>query len=362
MTALRHILENNDTAAFLLAITVAVAGFLALSLLRRLVRSRLGALVAGTAFKWDDLVVDVLGSTRNWALAGLSLLLALAYLDLPEGFARRTTQALMALVFLQAGLWASQAVRFWLARRAAAREPDDDGASTTALAVAGFTVRLALWSIVLILILDQFGFDVTTLIASLGVGGVAVALAVQNILGDLFASLSIALDKPFVIGDFIVVGDIAGTVEHVGVKTTRIRNLSGEQVVMANGDLLASRIRNFKRLQERRIAFRFGVLYDTPPELLEVIPALVREAIDGIDDARFDRAHLHAFGASSLDFEVVYFVTTADYARFMDVQQAINLALLRGFAARGIAFAFETRTVHVASMPGPAVATGQSPA
>ena len=148
----------------------------------------------------------------------------------------------------------------------------------------------------------------------------------------------------------------------VGVKTTRIRNLSGEQVVMANGDLLASRIRNFKRLQERRIAFRFGVLYDTPPELLEVIPALVREAIDGIDDARFDRAHLHAFGASSLDFEVVYFVTTADYARFMDVQQAINLALLRGFAARGIAFAFETRTVHVASMPGPAVATGQSPA
>ena len=223
----------------------------------------------------------------------------------------------MGRVCLQAGLWASQAVRFWLARRAAAREPDGAGAT---------------------------------------------ALAVWNILGDLFASLSIALDKPFVIGDFIVVGDIAGTVEHVGVKTTRIRNLSGEQVVMANGDLLASRIRNFKRLQERRIAFRFGVLYDTPPELLEVIPALVREAIDGIDDARFDRAHLHAFGASSLDFEVVYFVTTADYARFMDVQQAINLALLRGFAARGIAFAFETRTVHVASMPGPAVATGQSPA
>ncbi|MCB1906049.1 MAG: mechanosensitive ion channel family protein [Rhodocyclaceae bacterium] len=353
MTALQHLLDHNDTGAFLLASLAAVVGFLALSLLRRLVRSRLVALAAGTTFKWDDLVVDVLGSTRNWALGGVALLLALNYLDLPAAVATRTTQAVMALVFLQAGLWASRAVRFWLAWRLACRDAEDDGASATALAVAGFTIRLALWSIVLILILDQFGFDVTTLIASLGVGGVAVALAVQNILGDLFASLSIALDKPFVIGDFVVVGDVAGTVEHVGLKTTRVRSLSGEQVVMANGDLLASRIRNFKRLQERRISFAFGVPYGTPADTLEAIPGLLRKIVEGIDDARFDRAHFRALGPSSLDFEVVYFVTTADYDRFMDVQQAINLAMVRRFAERDIGFAHPTRTVHVASLPGP---------
>ncbi len=358
MKTLTYLMAHNDSEAWLLATGMAVASFLALALLRRLVRTRLGQLASHTSIAWDDLLVDVLAGTRNWMLAGLSLLLALNYLDLPEALSNRLTQAIMALILLQAGLWVSQAVRFWLQRRIAARQAGDDGASATALAVAGFTIRLALWSIVLVLILDQFGFDVTTLIASLGVGGVAVALAVQNILGDLFASLSIALDKPFVIGDFIVVGDISGTVEHVGLKTTRIRNLSGEQVVMSNGDILSSRIRNFKRLQERRIAFAFGVQYDTPADTLEAIPGMVKAIVEAVDEARFDRAHFRAFGASSLDFEVVYYVTTADYARYMDVQQTINLALVRQFAGHDIAFAFPTRTIHVASVPAP---TGNPP-
>jgi small-conductance mechanosensitive channel len=205
--------------------------------------------------------------------------------------------------------------------------------------------------VILILILDQLGFDVTTLVASLGIGGIAVALAVQNILSDLFGSLSIALDKPFLMGDFVVVGDIAGTVEHVGLKTTRIRALTGEQVVVANADLLGSRIHNYKRMDQRRIVFGFGVTYDTPADKLERLPGIVREIIEAQEHARFDRAHFKAFGASSLDYEVVYFVTVADYNRFMDTQQGINLALVRHLAAEGIEFAFPTQTLHLATVP-----------
>jgi small-conductance mechanosensitive channel len=189
---------------------------------------------------------------------------------------------------------------------------------------------------------------------------VAVALAVQNILGDLFASLSIALDKPFVIGDFIVVDGIAGTVEYVGLKTTRVRSLEGQQVVFANSGLLGSRIHNYKRLYERRVLFGFGVLYSTPPDTLAAIPDWVRDIVQAQPGARFDRAHFKGFGDSSLNFEVVYFVLDPDYNRYMDIQQAINLALVRRCAAEGVEFAFPTRTLHVQTLPPtvPVVAHG----
>ena len=185
--------------------------------------------------------------------------------------------------------------------------------------------------------------------AGLGVGGIAVALAVQNILGDLFASLSIVIDKPFVIGDFIVVGEFMGTVEHVGLKTTRVRSLGGEQLVFANSDLLASRVRNYKRMNERRILFQFGVLYQTTAEQLEAIPQRVREVIETLEEVRFDRAHFFRFGESSYDFEVVYWMQNPDYARYMDAQQQINLGLVRAFKDMGVEFAYPTRTLYLES-------------
>lgn len=212
--------------------------------------------------------------------------------------------------------------------------------------------RVALWSLVLLLILDNLGLNVSALIASLGIGGIAVALAVQNILGDLFASLSIAIDKPFVIGDFIIVDDLMGTVEHVGLKTSRIRSLGGEQIVFSNNDLLKSRIRNYKRMQERRVVFAIGVTYGTAEKELERIPDIIRQAIEAQPAARFDRTHFKGFGAFSLDFEAVYYVRQADYNVYMDAQQAINLQLVRDFAAKGIDFAFPTQTLHIASAPG----------
>ncbi|MDZ7632343.1 MAG: mechanosensitive ion channel family protein [Gemmatimonadaceae bacterium] len=206
-------------------------------------------------------------------------------------------------------------------------------------------MQALIWSAVLLVALSNLGVNITAFIASLGVGGVAVALATQNILGDLFSSLAIVLDKPFVIGDFIVVGDMAGTVEKVGLKTTRLKSLSGEQLIFSNADLLSSRVRNFKRMQERRILFKLGVTYQTPRAMLERIPVMLRAAVEAQSNVRFDRAHFLAFGDFSLDFEVVYFVLSADFNRYMDVQQLINFSIHEQFEAAGVEFAYPTQTL-----------------
>ena len=223
-----------------------------------------------------------------------------------------------------------------------------DAAGATSTAALGFVARVAVWLVIVLMILDNFGVNITTLVASLGIGGIAVALALQNVLGDLFSSLSIVLDKPFVIGDFISVDDISGTVEYVGLKTTRIRGLGGEQVVFSNSDLLGSRIRNYKRMETRRIVFGIGVTYEISKQQVLAIPGILREVVEAQPQARFDRAHFKAYGASSLDFEVVYIVKTPEYGVYMDVQQAINLALFERFADEGIDFAYPTQTVYLA--------------
>ncbi len=208
---------------------------------------------------------------------------------------------------------------------------------------------------VLLLSLQNVGVDVTALVAGLGVGGIAVALALQNILGDLFASLAIVLDKPFVLGDFINVGgEFLGSIEAIGLKTTRIRSLSGEQLVFSNSDLLGSRIRNYGRMAERRIAFTVGVTYETPKDRLAEIPGIIREAVEAQDKVRFDRSHFQKFGDFSLDFETVYYVLSPDYSTYMDIQQAINLRLFGEFGDRGIEFAYPTQTLHLFKQPEPA--------
>jgi small-conductance mechanosensitive channel len=205
--------------------------------------------------------------------------------------------------------------------------------------------RVGLWALVLLVALDNLGVNITALVAGLGVGGVAVALATQNILGDLFASVSILLDKPFVPGDFVVVGDFMGTVEQIGIKTTRVRSLGGEQIVFANNDLLQSRLRNYKRMGERRALFRVGVTYQTPVDKVVAIPEMLRTIVQNQTGTRFDRAHFASYGDFALTFEVVYYVLSPDYNRFMDVQQAINLDVFRTFHGQAIEFAYPTQTL-----------------
>ena len=222
-----------------------------------------------------------------------------------------------------------------------------DPASVTTLNILNFIGKILIWSIVFLLILDNLGVNITALVAGLGVGGIAVALALQTILGDLFASLSIVLDKPFVVGDFLIVADLMGAVEYVGLKTTRLRSLSGEQLVFSNSDLLNSRIRNYGRMFERRVVFKIGVTYQTPRETLIKIPIIIREAIEQQDMTRFDRSHFMEYGNSALVFESVYYVLGSDYNIYMDIQQAINLRIHERFEEEDIEFAYPTQTLFI---------------
>ncbi|MGE3107554.1 MAG: mechanosensitive ion channel family protein [Phycisphaerales bacterium] len=255
---------------------------------------------------------------------------------------------------------AIQAVRLipvvvdWALHRLAGTKKDEDLARSARGTIISlrWVILLVLYTLLFLLALQNLGINVTAMIAGLGIGGIAVALAAQNILGDLFSSLSIALDKPFVVGDFIVVGNELGTVEHIGLKTTRVRSLSGEQLVFGNADLLSSRIRNYKRMNERRVVFAFGVTYSTAPDVLQQIPDMVKAFVLAQDACRFDRCHFHRFGASSLDFEVVYYINSPDYNTHMNALQAIHLSIAREFNQRGIEFAFPTQTLYI-SRPSP---------
>ena len=228
----------------------------------------------------------------------------------------------------------------------------DNGERVTTLRALSFVGRTALFTIAALLALDNVpGVKITTLVASLGIGGIAVAMALQNILGDIFASLSILLDKPFVVGDFIIVEAHMGIVEYIGLKTTRIRSLSGEQLIFSNSDLLKSRIRNYKRMAERRVVFSIGVVYQTGYENLKMIPGIIRKIIDDQNHTRFDRAHFQGYGDYSLDFETVYYVLSPDYNLYMDIQQLINLEIFRQFESMGIEFAYPTQTVFLNGEP-----------
>lgn len=326
-------------AAFLLALVVCRT-------IMAVVHGRAKRVVERFKADWARGVVDLLAATRSWFLLVVSLYVGTLVLDLPEQTKSIAQSAAVMALVLQGAVWGSVLIKFWLNRYVKARL-DSDAASVTTMTALGVLAQTALWSIAALLILDNFGIEVTALIAGLGIGGIAVALAAQNVLGDLFASLMIVLDKPFVLGDFIIVGDFMGTVEKIGLKTTRIRSLSGEQLIFANNDLLQSRLRNLKRMSERRIEFSIGVTYQTPYEKTAAIPQMIREAVESNDQVRFGRSHFKAYGDSALVYETVYHVTVPEYDTYMDVQQNVNLSLFKRFAEEGIEFAYPTQTVFL---------------
>lgn len=328
--------------------TLLVAATLLLGLLlaRRLLVSRLDALARRTTNRWDDLLVLLVRRTWTATLLLLPLWTLARGLELPEAVVQGLRVVTVATLALQLATWANLLVVQLLEARVSELRGDDPASATTLAGVA-LVVRGAVGLVIVLLALDNLGVNISALVAGLGIGGVAIALATQNILGDLFASLSIVLDKPFVVGDFIVVGDLMGTVERVGLKTTRLRSLSGEQLVFSNADLLGSRVRNYKRMAERRVVFTIGVTYGTTEAALERMPGMLREIVTGEDEVRFDRAHLRSFDDSAITFEVVYYVLSPDYNRFMDIQQSINFQLVRRLRAAGVDFAFPTRTVYL---------------
>lgn len=344
-----YVFWGNDLLAWSIAASIAAAVWVLLYGAKRLLVRRLGRYAAHTASYVDDLAVKMLSATHPLFIFLIGIYAGSQWLALPAKNLTLLSHMAVATLLLQVARWGDVGLHGWL-HQYRVRRSEQDAASTTSTAALGFVARTVLWLVIVLMILDNFGVNITTLVASLGIGGIAVALAIQNILGDLFSSLSIVLDKPFVVGDFITVDDIAGNVEYVGLKTTRIRALGGEQIVFSNSDLLQSRIRNYKRMQTRRIVFTIGVTYETPKEQLLAVPAILREVVEAQPQAKFDRAHFKSYGASSLDFEIVYIVQVPDYAVFMDVQQAINYALFDRFEERGIEFAYPTQTLHIADV------------
>jgi small-conductance mechanosensitive channel len=338
---------GNSIRAWLASFGMFLLVWLALVRLRRVVRKRLLGSVGSKSPAALQIAHSVVVHTGLWFHVLIALYAASRLLAPGRWTEQLVPQIVTIGLVVQLGLWATAALTtFWTLRRA--RQLAADPSAVAAMDFVGFLLRLVVWTAVLLLLLDNLGVNVTTLIAGLGVGGIAVALAAQNVLGDLFSSLSIVLDKPFVVGDFIAVADFLGSVEHVGLKTTRLRSLSGEQVVFSNSDLLNSRIRNYGRMFERRIVGSIRVTYQTPPAKLRRVAAIIREVIEAEDKVRFDRAHFQGFGEFALTFEFVYYVLTPDYNYYMDVQQRINLALIDKLAAEGVEFAFPTRTVLVA--------------
>ena len=335
-----------------LAAGAALAAYIAMRLVLHYVIGRMRGIAQHTRNRVDDTVVEVLAGTNRAFLVLAALLVGAGMLDLPERWSARIAQLWFIALALQAGLWLTRAIRLGL-RRYEQRHTSAGMTQVSASAtLMSWSLRTMLWAVILLAVLSNMGVNITAFVASLGVGGIAIALAMQNILGDLFASLSIAVDKPFEVGDAIGVGDLSGTVQHVGLKTTRLRSLSGEQIVIGNTDLLKQTVKNYRRMDERRIAFKFGVSYRSAPEQLEAIPGIVKRLIESRPALRLDRVHFQAFGESSLDFEVVYFVTTPDYGLYMDEQQRLNLQMMREFARLGVEFAIPARTLHVMSPDG----------
>lgn len=287
--------------------------------------------------------IDVVHAT-GWSLyLAMGLTVSRIAVELPGKGEKILTGVISVLVGIQIARWA-QAILGALLQTWALKE--GDARSKTAAAGIRFIGRIAIWTVVVLLVLSNLGVELSAVVAGLGVGGVAAALAVQSILGDVFAGLFMYFDRPFDIGEFVIVGDVLGTVQTIGLRTTRINSLSGEKIILPNGDLAKRSIRNYGRMSERRIVFGVGIEYNLPAEKIELARNILEEAVKNQPDVRFDRAHFKGFGAYSLDYEIVYYVLSGDYNVYMDRQQAMNLEIYRRFEAEEIPFAFPTQTLH----------------
>lgn len=323
---------------WLQAVLVAAVSYLLMSMASRFLTRRITALSQHTKGRLDDVVAAALAETKTVLIFLLAILIGLHMLEFSDKVETRLSQALIIVIGLQVAIWLNRAISTWMEKVV---DPNTDPAlrnrATTTTMV--FLLRITVMLTVLLTVLANLGINITAFVASLGIGGVAIALALQTILSDLFASLSIGLDKPFEVGDFIIVDDLMGTVEYIGVKTTRLRSLSGEQLIRSNTELLKSAIHNYKRMSERRVVFNFGIAYETPVEQVGQLGGIMRDIILSQSPVRFDRAHFMSFGESSLNFEVVYYVLNSDYNIYMDIQQNINLALMKVCEERAISFA-----------------------
>ena len=344
--AAHQMLLGNTLSDWVTAGIVAAAIWAALWAVRQFAASRYQKYVAAEYRGAVRLISYLISNTQQFFLIAVALYVAQIPLTLPDRIQRGGGATILILVLLQIGLWARRAVRFYLEKKESER--GQDHAFAGSLDIIDFVARMVIWSLLLLVALDNLGVNITALLAGLGVGGVAVALALQNVLGDLFASLSIALDKPFVIGDRLVIDTFTGWVVRIGIKTTRLRSETGEQIILSNTDILKSRVRNFGRAQEQRALAVIRVSYDTPSSTLQEIPKLLENIVREQPNARFERCHLKTIGESSLLFELTYFVQKPSLHSLLDLQQAVNFRIVDEFRCLGVEFDYPTQRVVLA--------------
>ena len=347
MGVLEQVYFGNTLLQWSSALGVVFLALLAFQIVKTVGIRRLRKLAEKTATDFDDFIMELIASTKFLLLVLLSVFAGSFMIEMPDSIRVYLRSVAIIAFLVQTTLWGNRLIGYALKRFTQERLDAEDPASTTAAGFVSTLVRIVFISLMTLVGLATVGFDINALVAGLGIGGIAIALAVNGILQDLFGSLTIALDKPFVVGDFITVDDFSGTVENVGLKSTRLRSNTGEQLVMSNSDLLSSRLRNYKRMVERRGTMNLGVTYDTPAEKLEAIPGMIQEILETEELARFDRAHFSSFGDFALNFVVVYWMLTPEYGDFMDTTQSINLKIVRRFSEAGIEMAFPTQTIHV---------------
>jgi small-conductance mechanosensitive channel len=311
------------------------------------VRRQMRRLAASTAPRGVRLLAELVAQVRMLPLLALSVVLASQWLALPPRLKELANDAMVVLLALEVGILATAALRFWLREQQAANAGPEGRPEAPTLTIVDFVARVLIWLLVGLVALDNLGVNITALLTGLGIGGIAVALAVQNVLGDLFASLSIALDKPFLPGDSIELDNVVGTVEHIGIKSTRIRSVNGELVVVSNADLLKSRVRNYGRAAERRKLFQLCIHYATPVERLRQVPGLVEAVVRSQPGVRFERCHLRTLGESGAVFEVVFFSDAPEFEPLVAAEHEVNLGVLEALAGAGITLAYPTQTVLV---------------
>ena len=336
---------RNRVADYLVFTAILIGGFLIIRTLKRMILWRLRRWAETTVTKVDDFLIDIFRKmVVPLAYYGV-FFLAAKNLNL-NPFPERVIE--VAGIFLIAFLVAQFLVASAKFGIRSYSETTEKG-SARERALKGFMslIRIVVWGLATVFFLDNLGFRINSVIAGLGIGGIAIALAAQNVLGDLFAYFIIMFDRPFEIGDFIVVGDSMGVIDRFGVKTTRISSLGGEQIIISNKDLTDSRVRNYRRMERRRVVFRLGVTYQTPLDKLQEIPGIIAGIIRGIEETAFDRAHFFSYGDFSLVFEVVYYVTGSDYTRYMNIQEQINFRIHEEFEKRKIEFAYPTQTLYL---------------
>jgi len=353
---------SNSLQAWLTASVTTATVFVVLLGVRWVLVSRLGALAEKTTNHVDDMVVDMIGHTRSKALFALAFIAGFGALKL--AYVSNFFSPAAKLIFLwQLAVWGSAGVAFWVRHHLKARTSMTERGGVAMINAIGIAARVVLWILIIITAFHSvLSIDVTPWITGLGVSGIAVALAVQNILGDLLAALAIVFDKPFDVGDTIGVDSITGTVEHIGLKTTRIRSVTGEQIIIGNGDMLKSRLRNFRRMYQRRALFNLDVTFDTPSTSLAKLPKIIEQIVTAQPGVKFDRSHIASFGESAIRIETVYFVLDPDYKKYMDAQQAINLAVLDRFGAERVKFAFPSRTVYSTTVNATTAAVAETTA